>query len=238
MNMVPKKCKDLTGHKYGRLTVASFSHAKDRIAYWNCVCDCGKSVLTTRQSLRSKHGTKSCGCLKIDQISKLGNNKLINLTGMKFGRLAVLGRFGTTDAGQVIWKCICECGNIKNVLGNSLKRGRTISCGCYHSKNHTKHGMSKSSIYKIWEGIIQRCTNPKNRKYSYYGERGITVCDRWKNFMNFFQDMGPRPVNLTIERRDNDKGYSPDNCYWATRSQQQKNRRTYKHKTEAIHGAT
>lgn len=92
-----------------------------------------------------------------------------------------------------------------------------------------KHGLTrKGSVvpeYKVWSGMIQRCSNPNNSAYSYYGGRGISVCKRWKSFENFYSDMCPRPFNLTLERINNDLGYSPDNCKWATKKEQSKNKR-------------
>jgi hypothetical protein len=92
----------------------------------------------------------------------------------------------------------------------------------------TTHSMTKTSEYRAWAGMMQRCYNPKNRRYSSYGGRGIAVCVRWKSFENFISDMGLKPsADLSIDRIDNDKGYSPDNCRWATRSQQQNNKSPY-----------
>lgn len=91
----------------------------------------------------------------------------------------------------------------------------------------TSHGLYKSKEYKIWEGMIQRCHNKNSSTYKYYGGRGITVCDRWKLFINFYADMGEKQKGLTIERIDNDLGYSPNNCKWATMSEQNKNKRAW-----------
>ena len=152
----------------------------------------------------------------------------INLSGKRFGRVLVLKRKGVDNSGNIMWECICECGTTRNVRSSSLRDGSTVSCGCYHkemaSKTSKKHGMCESREYRIWEGIIQRCLNPKNKKFSIYGGRGITVCSEWRNFINFHNDMGPCPsVAHSIERRLNDEGYHKDNCYWATHFEQNNN---------------
>jgi hypothetical protein len=152
----------------------------------------------------------------------------LTLTGRRFGRLVVIKEAGRCKYGQVLWECRCDCGKTTIVLGNSLQRRLTKSCGCLHSelnrKRLTTHGMSRERQYKNWAGMIQRCRDQRHRYYKNYGGRGITVCDRWLNFENFFEDMGPQPDGMTIEREDNNKGYEPGNCKWATRAIQNRNK--------------
>lgn len=125
-----------------------------------------------------------------------------------------------------MFKCKCECGKIKNVELGNLRSGISKSCGCINKENVTTHGLTYSSEYKIWSGIIQRCTNYNFYKYRLYGGRGITVCDRWNKFINFYNDMGKRPSkNHSIDRIDGEKGYCKDNCRWATYKQQNNNSR-------------
>ena len=161
--------------------------------------------------------------------------KALQLTGQKFGRLTVENENPIRSLdGQIRWNCSCDCGNRTTVVGNCLTNGKTRSCGCYKrdktremGRLNTTHGMSYTTEYKIWNGMIQRCTSPNTTGYSDYGGRGITVCDRWLNsFEAFYEDMGPRPsLDYSIERRENDGNYEKNNCYWATREEQQNNTR-------------
>ena len=165
--------------------------------------------------------------------------KYLSYVGQVFGRLQVMGvcpldrwkiyhRRNTTYYYPVM-HVRCECGGSKDVLLTSLKSGTTQSCGCLNKERalaaNTTHGMSKTPEYKIWEGIKLRC-NPTTSKSSNYGKRGITISEEWSSFEKFYEDMGPRPSKLySIERLNNDKGYSKENCVWATRRQQQNNKR-------------
>ena len=169
---------------------------------------------------------------------------MIEMTGRKYGRLLVLRRAPVVAKG-VKWECLCDCGVIKVVDGNDLRKpdGRaTRSCGCMqrekllaYSKSctgkpghHTTHGLSGSLEYSSWANMWQRCTNPNDPKFHCYGARGITICERWQDFEAFFADMGLRPsADHSIDRIHNDGNYEPGNCRWATRSQQNKNRRHF-----------
>ena len=150
--------------------------------------------------------------------------RLADMTGRTFGLLTVLGRSpNRPPSKQAQWLCRCECGGEVVANGSNLRRGKTQSCGC----GRIKHGLAnKAPEYHVWEGIKQRCLNPDRAGYEYWGGRGITVCQRWMEFENFYADMGSRPgPGYSIERVDNDGNYEPGNCRWATASEQQRNTR-------------
>lgn len=127
----------------------------------------------------------------------------------------------------------CKCGTIKPVLSEKIFTGASKSCGCARNEALTTHGFTSSAKggnsreYSIWNSMKQRCLNKKNKQYPEYGGRGVSVCERWKNsFENFYSDMGERPFKgASLERINNNKGYSPDNCKWADRNTQNNNKR-------------
>lgn len=172
--------------------------------------------------------------------------RFIDLTGQRFGRLVVLERAEDDKNKNPRWRCRCDCGNETVVLGHHLRTGNTRSCGCFFHEKQSKlmkqlcvergikppgcvtHNSSKTRLYNIWCGMKKRCYNSASSVYEYYGGRGITVCDEWLHSFEAFRDWALThgyAENLTIDRIDNDKGYSPDNCRWLTLADQQRNRR-------------
>lgn len=153
------------------------------------------------------------------------DKRIKDLTGSRYGKLVVISLSQKRSKwGETIWNCLCDCGNLKEIVGRSLTRGKTKSCGCLcvekAKQTHTKHAKSASGSYATWEAMIQRCKNPNSSNYKNYGGRGIDVCEDWLQFEKFYEDMGDRPEGYSIDRIDNTKSYSKNNCRWATKQQQ------------------
>lgn len=152
-----------------------------------------------------------------------------DMTGERYGRLVVKS-FHKKRKGKQIWMCLCDCGNEKPVVRCSLLAGYAKSCGCLNkevaSRTRTKHGCSKESWFCIYDGMVGRCSDPNHPSYHHYGGRGIHVCQSWlDNPMQFHLDMGDRPEGTSLDRIDNNAGYSPDNCRWASHEEQMQNTR-------------
>lgn len=164
-----------------------------------------------------------------------------SLTGQKFSRLMVV-RLSHVD-GRAFWLCTCSCGQPATVRSDHLVSGRVRSCGCIASEatisrniKRTSHGKTRTPEFAAWQALRDRCLNPRNRSFPSYGGRGISVCDRWQDsFESFFADMGERPsAKHSIDRIDNNAGYAPANCRWATHSEQMRNRRPFKKRKPRI----
>jgi hypothetical protein len=156
-------------------------------------------------------------------------NVFINLSGQKFNRLTVLYRVENSGQNRVQFLCRCDCGKEVVAISENLKNGNTKSCGCLNTETRSKlnrrHGLGKPPEYNSWRAMKARCYRPKNNRYQHYGGRGIKVCDRWINsFENFYKDMGRKPgPAYTIDRKNVDGSYEPDNCKWATKTEQRLN---------------
>ncbi len=215
----------LAGSRFGRLEVIENVGIVNRNTSYKCKCDCGNIKIIAGFNLKSGH-TQSCGCFQREMAASYSTKLTLNsgMIGQKYGRLKVLVLFKVHNK-RTLFKCRCDCGNILNVERSNLLTGHSRSCGCLAKETSTTHGMSHFAEYPIWVSMIQRCHNKNSSVYSYYGGRGITVCQEWKDsFENFYHDMGERPEGLSIERVNNNLSYSKDNCIWANRTTQSRNR--------------
>lgn len=159
-------------------------------------------------------------------------SKLKDEIGNRYAHLVVIGRAENTKGGNAQWLCKCDCGNTCVVNGNNLRRGKQVSCGCYgrqvRKKNDAPAEMTKERLYRIWQRMNYRCYNEHSNRFSTYGGRGITVCDEWRNDYIAFRTWAMQNgycEELTLDRIDNDVGYEPQNCRWASVKDQQRNRR-------------
>jgi hypothetical protein len=147
----------------------------------------------------------------------------------RFGRLLVYADAGKDHRGEYQYIVLCDCGESKVLRGSSMRKGSAKSCGCLRrettaAKNH-KHGGVGTPTYESWQGMKNRCLNANQKSYERYGAAGITIDPTWMDFAVFAADMGERPDGMTLDRIDNAKGYSKDNCRWATIAEQNRNTR-------------
>ena len=179
----------------------------------------------TRQAGQQRWAGPLCAALGLRTMA------IENLVGKRFGRLVVIASATErTKSGRLRWLCRCDCGSEKSTQAINLKSGDTTSCGCVHKQQlidrNTTHGSCDSPEYHTWCAMITRCTNANNREFKHYGGRGIKVCDRWRNFAMFLEDMGTRPTpKHSIDRINVNGDYEPTNCRWVTQAEQVRNTR-------------
>lgn len=204
--------EDHVGRVYGRWTVIGVGATVRGAQHLKCVCICGK-VKDVRVQ-RAIDAKSACRC-----VTEFG-------VGMVFGRLTVVSKAPTVSrAHSARWDCKCDCGETCTVYQTNLTRSLTLSCGCLQSERRTTHGKSNSKTYAVWVAMKQRTTNPNMVVAYNYMDRGIDLCESWHTFENFLADMGEQPKGLTLDRLDNSKGYSKENCAWITQAAQTRNTR-------------
>lgn len=210
-------CNDIVpGQRFNKL-VALEEIRRDGQTFWKCLCDCGNEIIALANNLK-KGNTKSCGCLKIN-----------DLTGKRYGKLFVAERLRTDEYGKTWYRCKCDCGNENIVSQSNLIKNHALSCGKYGCKKTNKtHGMRQSELYHKYYDIHTRCNRKDN---PLYGGRGISVCEEWSGPDGFVAFMEWSLANgykegLSLDRIDVNGNYCPENCRWITWEAQQRNKRT------------
>jgi hypothetical protein len=176
-------------------------------------------------------------------------SSLIDETGNCYERWTVLSRAPKGNAGEQQWHCVCTCGETRIVMQQSLRNGTSKSCGCFKVEQHTKHGHASSAnphfwLYRIWEKIKDRTTNPANKTYARYGGRGIQMATEWKDNFETFRDymvehLGTRPDDdYSLDRIENNLGYQPGNLKWSTKTEQSFNRRKFANSSSQYRGVS
>lgn len=184
--------------------------------YFNCKCECGIIKPVRACDLKNGRSTQCRDCR--DKVKYTDTSIMI---GKKYGEWLVIS-VGELDGKSRRLLCRCKCGKERLISASDLNLGRSTIC---HMCNVTKHGYEKTSTYNTWRCMKARCENKKHENYLHYGARGITVCERWHNFINFLEDMGEKPTGYQIDRINNNGNYEPGNCKWVTPKENSNNRR-------------
>lgn len=228
---------DLTGQRFGRLTVIEKDPESKGKIFWICRCDCGGTKRVESYRLRSGH-VQSCGCLEQENREK--RKSISEYIGQKYNYLTILEEVPTKKNELRKVLCKCECGNEKVYFLSNVIRGTTKSCGCYQKaylrEKQTSHGSSNTRLYNVWINIKERCYNPNNTSFNDYGGRGIAVCNEWLNDFTLFEkwayengyDKNADYLQCTLDRQDVNGNYCPENCRWVTAAQQSVNKRNNK----------
>jgi hypothetical protein len=209
----------IMNNKYGKWTIiedAGRDKKSNKLVL--CKCDCGTEKIQALSTLQRGFSTQCKSCY-----SKEANSQF-DLVGQRFGKWVVLKRV-VSSKSSARYLCKCDCGREKEIFGYHLRGNKSRACPNCRIKTH---GMSYTATFKIWSDMLARCLNPNLKAFKYYGDRGITVCERWLKFENFFADMGERPMGLQIDRIDVNGNYEPSNCRWTTPQINHSNRRCSK----------
>jgi len=212
----------MIGKVFGHWTVLEYDPDKKPGKHYECLCSCGVVTIKAGTELRAGRSTRCKDCMYREMYDP---DREI---GKKYGKWKVL-KFVDMHRSLQRYEVECVCGFKKLHCLSELRTGKSTQCiRCHNQLNairNTKHGMYKTKIYKVWSAMLHRCNNPKSTPYKWYGARGIKVCKRWEKFTNFYKDMGDQPKGLTLDRINNDKGYSKSNCRWITHKENCQNRR-------------
>ncbi len=208
------------GQRFGKWTVTAFAgRLKHSKQHWHVVCECGVEAIVGGPNLLTGGSTRCKACQHNDRIK--------DEVGNVYGNYTVLHKSSKKGKnGGTRWVCLCKCGTEHEVAGSDLRKGAATQCRTCSKSTHGQAFVGAVSVeYTTWLSMKARCYNPRNKRYANYGGAGIRVCDRWLNsFENFYADMGDRPEGTSIDRIESHMGYSPENCRWATQTQQQNNR--------------